>query len=301
MDERQIDFIESDIDECASKFYNYSKSIIEKVDKATLHKLLGSSSLQLETEESLLRLLIELGCDYFEFWNYVEVSMLSPEGISLFAEHLPFDFVTETIWLGIISRLKGEKTSNHHNHRHRTQIPIVHSIRFTSTILNEIPTILNDVMKKGSNLKYRGTRDGFKSTEFHQKCDGCVNTITLIETTKGYIFGGFTKLQWDSSNSWKRDDNRESFLFTIRNPHNLSARKFALSNPSYAICCSGSYGPIFGNGNDIFVSDSSNMNANSCSNLGTGYVNDTGINGNQVFTGEFHFTVKEIEVFTIED
>jgi hypothetical protein len=29
-------------------------------------------------------------------------------------------------------------------------------------------------------------------------------------------------------------------------------------------------------------------------------VNDTGINGQQVFTGEQYFTVKEIEVFTIE-
>jgi hypothetical protein len=29
-------------------------------------------------------------------------------------------------------------------------------------------------------------------------------------------------------------------------------------------------------------------------------VNDTGINGQQVFTGEYNFTVKEIEVFTIE-
>jgi hypothetical protein len=29
-------------------------------------------------------------------------------------------------------------------------------------------------------------------------------------------------------------------------------------------------------------------------------VNDTGINGQQVFTGEYKFTVKEIEVFTIE-
>jgi hypothetical protein len=127
-----------------------------------------------------------------------------------------------------------------------------------------------------------------------------VNTITLIETTKGYIFGGFTKIAWDSSGSYKGDDNRESYLFTIRNPHNLSARKFALSNPSYAIYCNSSYGPTFGGGHDIFVSDSSNTNANSYSNFGHSYVNDTGINGKQVFTGEYEFTVKEIEVFTIE-
>jgi hypothetical protein len=127
-----------------------------------------------------------------------------------------------------------------------------------------------------------------------------VNTITLIETTKGYVFGGFTKIAWDSSNSFKRDDNRESFLFTIRNPHNLSSRKFALSNPSYAIYCGSSHGPCFGSTSDIDVLDSSNANTTSNSNLGSYYVNDTGINGQQVFTGEYNFTVKEIEVFTIE-
>jgi hypothetical protein len=33
--------------------------------------------------------------------------------------------------------------------------------------------------------------------------------------------------------------------------------------------------------------------------LGHAYTNDTGIDGKQVFTGEFNFTVKEIEVFSI--
>jgi hypothetical protein len=179
-------------------------------------------------------------------------------------------------------------------------IAIVPPVPFTSTILTEFPSVLLEFEKKRWILQYRGTRDGFRSSNFHTKCDGRVNTITLIETTKGYIFGGFAKIAWDSSNSYKRDDSRESFLFTIRNPHNLSAQKFALSDPSYAIYCYSSCGPSFGATNDIYVADSSNANTNSYSNLGVRYVNDTGINGTQVFTGERNFTVKEIEVFTIE-
>jgi hypothetical protein len=38
---------------------------------------------------------------------------------------------------------------------------------------------------------------------------------------------------------------------------------------------------------------------NNYTNLGGCYVNDTGIDGKLVFTGEYNFTVKEIEVFTI--
>jgi hypothetical protein len=49
------------------------------------------------------------------------------------------------------------------------------------------------------------------------------------------------------------------------------------------------------------VADYCNQNTNSYTRLGYGYVNDTGINEYQVFTGEQYFTVKEIEVFSITD
>jgi hypothetical protein len=297
----KIDFVESDIDGCASQFYRYSKDDIQKIDKATLHSLLGSSSLQIESEDSLLRSLIDLGETYFEFWNYIEVSLLSSDCFSHFIEHLPFDFVTETIWLNIISRLRGDFDPNDRNQRHGTLIAVNSSIPLTSTILSEIPSVLSGFAKKRWTLHYRGRRDGFKSSDFHAKCDGCVNTVTIIETTKGYIFGGFTRIGWDSSNSYQRDDSGESFLFTIRNPHNISARKFSLSDPSHAIYCKSSYGPVFGNGCDIWVSDNSNTNPTSGSNFGTAYVNDTGVNGDGFFTSESQFKVKEIEVFTIED
>jgi hypothetical protein len=209
--------------------------------------------------------------------------------------------LTETIWSQVILRLKGEFDPNDRNDRHRTVMPVTSSIPFTLTILSEFPSILREFEKKRWILNYRGTRNGFKSSNFHAKCDGRVHTITLIKTTKGFIFGGFTRLGWDSSNSDKTDDHHESFLFTIRNGRNISSRKFALSNPLSAIMCHASYVPIFGAGRDIVVSDNSNTNPSSWSNLGIGYVNDTGINGREVFTGEYKFRVKEIEVFTIEN
>jgi hypothetical protein len=47
------------------------------------------------------------------------------------------------------------------------------------------------------------------------------------------------------------------------------------------------------------VADNCNANISSHTNLGQGYVNDTGITGKAVFTGKYNFTVKEIEVFAI--
>jgi hypothetical protein len=73
--------------------------------------------------------------------------LLTSDGISLFVEHLPFDFLTETIWSQVILRLKGEFDRNDRNQRHRTVIPVIPSIPFTSTILSEFPSVLCEFEK----------------------------------------------------------------------------------------------------------------------------------------------------------
>jgi hypothetical protein len=258
--------------------------------------------LQIDTEDSLLESLIGLGCDYYEFWSYIEVNLLTKEGLSLFVSTLPFDELRLDIWSKVINCLTGISDSNHprRNHRHRNPSSnLIASLPFKSVILNEIPSVLNEFEGKQWQLLYRGTADGFSSSAFHNKCNDQSNTVTIIETTNGFIFGGFTPIAWDSNNSSKADSTHRSFLFTLKNPHNIAARKFALSNSSYAIYCPSSYGPIFGNSHDIYVANDCNATNSGDTHIGNGYANDTGINGVQVFTGEQYFTAKEVEVFTI--
>ena len=38
---------------------------------------------------------------------------------------------------------------------------------------------------------YRATRDGFSADDFHTKCDGQSNTLSVIRTTLGFVFGGY--------------------------------------------------------------------------------------------------------------
>jgi hypothetical protein len=85
----------------------------------------------------------------------------------------------------------------------------------------------------------------------------------------------------------------------LTNPRNSEPKIFPLSNPQEAIYCSGSHGPIYGGGRDIFVVNNCDQSKNNYTNLGVGYRNDTGISGDQLFTGERNFQVKEIEVFTV--
>jgi hypothetical protein len=97
-----------------------------------------------------------------------------------------------------------------------------------SLITPQFPPLFDEFRAKCFNLLWRGSRDGFTAQEVHLRCDGCANTLTLVADTDGNIFGGFTPVNWESGNHSKGDNSLRSFLFTLRNPHGVPPRKFAL-------------------------------------------------------------------------
>jgi hypothetical protein len=175
--------------------------------------------------------------------------------------------------------------------------------------------IVAEFSRKRFQLLWRGSRDGFSGSDFHGRCDGHANTLTVIFDTNGNIFGGFTPAKWESrkwngkygkeNNLAKADDSEKSFIFTLKNEHKVGERRFGLKSEEKwrAIYCDSGYGPCFGCYDcDIFVSDHCNANTHSHSfGFGRTYANDTGLNGRTFFSGSEHFRVKEIEVFEITD
>jgi hypothetical protein len=175
---------------------------------------------------------------------------------------------------------------------------------FPSLIVADFPPLFAEFTRKHFTLLWRGSRDGFGARDFHSRCDGHANTLTLILDTRGNIFGGFTPVEWESRNydCSKADPSLKSFVFTLKNPRNTPARQFALmaQYQDKAICCDSSCGPCFGCRCDIAVLDNCNANNESCSGrFGDSYMNDTGQEGRTFLTGSSRFTVKEIEVFEI--
>jgi hypothetical protein len=125
----------------------------------------------------------------------------------------------------------------------------------------------------------------------------------VILDTKGNIFGGFTPVEWESRSSFpshKEDDSLKSFLFTLKNPHNIPPRRFALKAKwkHTAIGCNSRDGPCFYGG--IIVSDNCNPSTSN-SYIGNYYINDTGLDGGIVCTGSQYFKAREIEVFEITE
>lgn len=89
---------------------------------------------------------------------------------------------------------------------------------FRSSILNdeEKKTLielcnLNDRME----LVYRGSYHGFSAKEFHSKCDGISRTLTIVRSTKGNVFGGYTECAWSQNKSYGND--RSAYLFSLIN------------------------------------------------------------------------------------
>ena len=154
-------------------------------------------------------------------------------------------------------------------------------------------------------LLYRATRDGFAAKAFHQKCDGKVNTITIIRNNANYVFGGYASAAWNSAGAYIIDAN--AFIFSLRRNGNSENHKFMIKNGSSgdAIHGGSTYGPLFGRGHEIDICDQSNKSGGSSSNIGRSYEPPPGVTYNtdiakSFFAGSYNgWTTTEIEVYQI--
>ena len=85
------------------------------------------------------------------------------------------------------------------------------------------------------SLLYRGTRDGITNDAFHFRCDSVGCTLTVIETTCGKVFGGYSNTAWSSTRGYKGAN--QAFLFALSGGGISSPCKMKLKdeNDIYAI------------------------------------------------------------------
>ena len=128
---------------------------------------------------------------------------------------------------------------------------------------------------------------------FHQKCNGIPNTISIIQTTKGYKFGGYAEQTWENNSNatWIKDD--KSFVFSID-----YMKIYNHVNGTHAIYHDNNYGPSFYYciylQNDFSKNENNTYDKNNANRLYSGFNRDYELNG-----GEKNFSVAEIEVFQI--
>ena len=163
-------------------------------------------------------------------------------------------------------------------------------------------------------LLYRKSADLLDTNIFHLYCDGNQNTLTLIKTAHGQVFGGFTTQDWGADNGYYKDDS--AFLFRIKVASNFIKRGTRWENDvilapkiyenkekdDYAIYVNKSYGPTWGYEHDLFLHSGNDIM--SSVNSGVTY---EGI-GNEICggtatrhdKGRYFFNINEYEVFALE-
>ena len=144
------------------------------------------------------------------------------------------------------------------------------------------------------NLIYRASRDGANAQSYHSKCDGKINTVTVVQTVKGSKFGGYTETQIQDGNIGYKDPN--SFIFSL----NKMKIYENLNKDNNVIRHYRDNGPFFVGGFVIFDSKFNDNNSN--------YVYDKSSSFNffsdnekeyEIDNGEKYFHIKELEVFEI--
>ena len=177
----------------------------------------------------------------------------------------------------------------------------INSIKFESSIIQtkkEIMFILDEIQRKiGSinNIKliYNATSHGDSIDEFHKKCDYKPNTLMIVQTSKGFKFGGFTSTGWND-NRGKEIYDKKAFCFSI----NLN-KIYNIIKPENALHIQSDDGrPSFGTVSYVFI-----LQNNFLSNNGN-YVNKMKEYKGESISYEINgyekdFKAKEVEVFQI--
>ena len=136
--------------------------------------------------------------------------------------------------------------------------------------------------------------------DFHKRCDGKVNTVTLFKMKTGPCIGGFTRASQNSKRTVVKD--KEAFLFNLTHQ-----RKFPFVGKKYSIYTGKNRGPCFDSTGYIELAASSDpMNKNGVSVAKqSGYEITVDEQGCNMLTGITHkidntpFKLIELEVWQI--
>ena len=85
---------------------------------------------------------------------------------------------------------------------------------------SDIQKYLNKIFEgQKLDLIYSSKQDGDTAFMYHERCDGCPNTLTLVKTRSSthnncfHLFGGFRSMPIESDDLWKKD--KQAFIFSV--------------------------------------------------------------------------------------
>ena len=132
---------------------------------------------------------------------------------------------------------------------------------------------------------------GDSAYEFHNRCDFQYNTISIIETTTGHRFGGYTSECFESPNDYFDKKDNLSFVFSLD-----KMKIYDVIKGKYAISCDKNYGPYFRDDHICIVDEFLSKESGTC-------IKGKGFNTTKNYelnSGKKYFTIKRLQVFQIK-
>ena len=112
--------------------------------------------------------------------------------------------------------------------------------------LDLIKVLSKQLTFKDATLLYEPSNHEYKSSKFHELCDEKGETLTLIKSEFGNLFGGYTNTPW-SNIDLNISDSGNTFLFLLSsNNEQQECPKIWKSKGEYGVCHWKGCGPIFG-------------------------------------------------------
>ena len=142
-------------------------------------------------------------------------------------------------------------------------------IDFFKLLLTKLTTI------RRFQLLFRASDHNYSADKFHEYCDNKPGTISIIKSSCGNIFGGYTSKSWTSNHGPVGDEN--AFLFLLKSDFPSIQQKCPLLlelkelHVGVAIFCDEFYGPTFGAGFDIIIRDNCNEDPDEVYEFDTNY------------------------------
>ena len=180
---------------------------------------------------------------------------------------------------------------------------IIHTPDELYMIINKILYKYNKYKKNSTISNYQNylqfcilnlfdsSSNGDSAFTFHNLCDYKKNTISLVETTSGHRFGGYTSECFESPNLYFDKKDNLSFVFSLD-----KMRIYDVIKGKYAISCDKKYGPYFRD-DQICVVDEFFSNESGTCIKGKGF-NTT--KNYELNFGKKYFKIKRLQVFQVK-
>jgi len=156
------------------------------------------------------------------------------------------------------------------------------------------------------SLLYKASRDGFAAKNFREHCDHKGPTITLIQSSEGYLFGGYSSVPFSASlYATSSSQTDTTFLFTLSNPHNIPPTTYKHIPGTPGVNSSSSTCAIFGEKVTLWGKVKHDLCLGSEAHRKPFFFHfpqcyeDTTGKADCTFTGRSSFTVQDVEVYLV--